>query len=483
MAKSYITKFAEYTKTCKNNLKNTLKTKGISVLENDTLDTLINKVADVTAPPVPTAITYGYTRDANLPDLDALFDADPLREANGGEYRSCAYLVCLMYPYSDTENQQNITVYGSTTCPCKIVFGKSDRELSVTSTSSYNFIVNEDEIYTLTDGRKVYILKIYTNYSKSNATYAYHMAISSITNLYYIESICDNTQKASLNSTSNYSCSNASYSRYERYVAPIHDNMYFTYLINAQCRGKIRIDGNFKTNLIQLYFFDTDVEINGDYIGDETVIHVGTDNQYTNDPIATRWGNTARRKLIIPSVSQQAANYGNMRLNIHCYSSSTSYLYKGIILSPDSILEIPDCYKSVSVSGASSSVNSGYGHYYCYTLPCATLHLPNTINTMYKAYSSPYTNGYDITFWCSNVRNLTLSPNAYGLNETALTLEAPYYMPLLTLESLANLITNLADRTGKTANTIKFNKFQKTLLTEEQLTTLQNKNWTVTFAL
>ena len=56
-------------------------------------------------------------------------------------------------------------------------------------------------------------------------------------------------------------------------------------------------------------------------------------------------------------------------------------------------------------------------------------------------------------------------------------------MPLLTLESIANLVTNLADRTGKTANTIKFNNFQKALLTEEQLTTLQNKNWTVTFAL
>ena len=196
MAKSYITKFTEYTKTCKDNLKNTLKTKGIAVLENDTLDTLINKVADVTPSPVPTAIPYGYTRDANLPDMDALFDADPLREANGGEYRSCAYLVCLMYPYSDTENQQNITVYGSTTYPCKIVFGKSDRELSVTSTSSYNFIVNEDEIYTLTDGRKVYILKIYTNYAKSSTSYTYIKAISSISNLYYIELICDNSSSS-----------------------------------------------------------------------------------------------------------------------------------------------------------------------------------------------------------------------------------------------------------------------------------------------
>lgn len=478
MAKSYITKFTEYTKTCKDNLKNTLKTKGITVLENDTLDTLINKVADVTPPPVPTAVPYGYTRDANLPDMDALFDADPLREVNGGEYRSCAYLVCLMYPYSDTENQQNITVYGAPDYPCKIVFGKSDRELSVTNTTSFNFIVNEDEIYTLTDGRKVYILKIYTNYSKSNASYTYHKAIGSISNLYYIELICDNTNTTAM-SNSSYTTSSSSYSMYERYVAPIHDNMYFTSLINGQCRGKIRIDGNFNTDKIQLYFFDTDVEINGDYIGASTVIHVGPDRNSYNDSNNSKWGNTARRKLVIPSVSQQAANYGNIGVSINCISTVYSAeLYNGIILSSDSILEIPDGYAWVSSGMSAEQTNNPTPKN---TLQCATLHLPNTISIQQN--STAYNLGRDITKWCPNVRNLTLSPNAYGLNETALTLEAPYYMPLLTLESIANLVTNLADRTGKTANTIKFNKFQKTLLTEEQLTTLQNKNWTVTFAL
>ena len=311
MAKSYITKFTEYTKTCKDNLKNTLKTKGIAVLENDTLDSLINKVADVTPPPAPTAIPYGYTRDANLPDLDALFDADPLREVNGGEYRACAYLVCLMYQYSDVANQQNITVQGSGAYPCKIVFGKSDRELSVTSTNSYNFTVNEDEIYTLTDGRKVYILKIYTNYSKSSTSYTYYKAFSSISNLYYMELICDNTQYTN-SVNSQHTTSNSHYSMYERYVAPIHDNMYFTTLVNGQCRGKIRIDGNFNTNSIQLYFFDTDVEINGDYIGTSSYISIGFSSAGTVKVSQSMGNRVARRKLIVPSVSQQATNYNNM---------------------------------------------------------------------------------------------------------------------------------------------------------------------------
>lgn len=465
MAKSYITKFTEYTKTCKDNLKNTLKTKGIAVLENDTLDTLINKVADVTPPPAPTAIPYGYTRDANLPDLDALFDADPLREVNGGEYRACAYLVCLMYPYSDVENQQNITVYGSTAYPCKIVFGKSDRELSVTNTNAYNFIVNEDEIYTLTDGRKVYILKIYTNYSKSNTYYSYYKAFNSISKLYYIELICDNANTTNGNSA--YTNSYSHYSMYERYVAPIHDNMYFTSLVNGQCRGKIRIDGNFNTNSIQLYFFDTDVEINGDYIGTSSNVNIGFSSQGSVNVSQSMGNRVARRKLIVPSVSQQATNYNNMGLTL--VTTTNDIGNYGLLFSTDGILIIPDGYNECHISQFGSC------------LQCSTLHLPNT----FKRYnsSSDMNMNSDITVNCPNVRNLTLSPNAYGLNEKALTLAAPYYMPLLTVESIANLVTNLADRTGKTANTIKFNKFQKTLLTEEQLTTLQNKNWTVTFAL
>lgn len=464
MAKSYITKFTEYTKTCKDNLKNALKTKGIAVLENDTLDTLINKVADVTPPPVPTAIPYGYTRDANLPDLDALFDADPLREVNGGEYRACAYLVCLMYPYSDVENQQNITVYGSGAYPCKIVFGKSDRELSVTNTNAYNFTVNEDEIYTLTDGRKVYILKIYTSFSKSNTSYSYYKAFNSISKLYYIELICDNTNTAG---SSQVTTSYSNYSMYERYVAPIHDNMYFTSLVNGQCRGKIRIDGNFNTHSIQLYFFDTDVEINGDYIGTSSYVNIGFSSSGSFNTSQSMGNRVARRKLIVPSVSQQATNYNNMGLTLVTTTNNVGNY--GLLFSTDGILIIPDGYAECHVSQFGAC------------LQCSTLHLPNTLKR-YNSSSDMSMNG-DITVNCPNVRNLTLSPNAYGLNEKALTLEAPYYMPLLTVESIANLVTNLADRTGKTANTIKFNKFQKTLLTEEQITTLQNKNWTVTFAL
>ena len=79
-----------------------------------------------------------------------------------------------------------------------------------------------------------------------------------------------------------------------------------------------------------------------------------------------------------------------------------------------------------------------------------------------------------------NLTDLTLSPNAFSQNTSAVTLYFDY-MVNLTNESIANLVTNLADRTGKTTNTIRLPIAIGNRMTDEQITTLQNKNWTVTF--
>ena len=79
-----------------------------------------------------------------------------------------------------------------------------------------------------------------------------------------------------------------------------------------------------------------------------------------------------------------------------------------------------------------------------------------------------------------NLTDLTLSPNAFSQNTSAVTLHFDY-MVNLTNESIANLVTNLADRTGKTTNTIRLPIAIGNRMTSEQITTLQNKNWTVTF--
>ena len=95
MAKSYITRFVEYVKDCKNQLKNNLITKGQEASDTETLDSLISKVTNINLDTSIPDSSLDYVRDPNLPDVDAMFDADPLRAINGGEYAYCRYLVCL----------------------------------------------------------------------------------------------------------------------------------------------------------------------------------------------------------------------------------------------------------------------------------------------------------------------------------------------------------------------------------------------------
>lgn len=469
MAKSYITKFTEYAKECKDKLKAQLKNKGLEVLENDTLDTLVNRVSNITPPPVPTAVEWGYTRDSALPDLDKEFDEDLLREVNGGEYRSCAYIVAFLYDYNSVENQQNIAVYGNSSYPCKMVFGKSGREISITTTS-YSFTVNEDEIYTLSDGGKVYVIKLYSDYARSGTSYSYYRAFSSISNLYYLELICDNTQSSPSSSSYatsyNYDYYNSiAYTKYLRFVAPIHDDMYFTSFDSPYVGigGTIRIDGDFNTSSLFIYNKDIEIILNGSYIGTSQLIAIGSVNTSSTSP---SYKIPIVRKIVAPSISQKATYYGKMKLII-CTQ-----------LTSDGILIIPEGYSSSSSSSSYASSSYYYSYYYNPIIAAATLHLPSSyiIKSIIEKDKRPL----EIT--CINVRNLTVDEGFGGANETALTLEAPYYMPLLTLESINNLVENLADRTDKEANTIKFNKYQQTLLTEEQLETLANKNWTVTFA-
>ena len=95
MAKSYITKFVEYVKDCKNQLKNNLITKGQEASDTETLDSLISKVTNINLDTTIPDSSLDYVRDPNLPNVDAMFDADPLRAVNGGGYAYCQYLVCL----------------------------------------------------------------------------------------------------------------------------------------------------------------------------------------------------------------------------------------------------------------------------------------------------------------------------------------------------------------------------------------------------
>jgi hypothetical protein len=423
MAKSYMTKFVEYVKTCKDNLKQNLIEKGSSANENDTLDSLVNKVATITPPPSPEEVSYKYVRDSALPNLDELFESDPLRKINGGDYDACAYVVMA----AQLDAKPTISTKATSENPSKIIFGKSGRELSATSTGNVNIKPNEDEIYELTDGRRVYLVKIYAN--PTDGSYG---AIASSTYTYPIEIIEDDRNN--------------------------------TWIANDNLLEYVR---QFATNRVVLTSFmplnkpKANVVAEG-FIGGST-LYFGEQTEYNCDLYATSQAINLQNsnvgypiyKAIIPSVAQNSPMYGNTYLytpELKCFANNSE-------------MYIPNAYTRVSDGTTNIQRN------------IFTLHIPNSISTFggntdwflgQSSYSFP------------SLRNLTISPNAFVLDATARTFYADK-MPMLTKQSLDNLVEGLGDRTGKSANTVRFTKYHKAMLTDEQISSLQSKNWTVTF--
>jgi hypothetical protein len=427
MAKSYMTKFVEYVKTCKDNLKQNLIDQGESASDNDTLDALVNRVANITPPPAPEELADRYVRDSVLPDLDEMFDNDPLRQINGGEYTACAYLVCLLYQYSSS-TQQTISLNASASAPAKLVFGKSGRELEATSTSQFGFSVNEDELYELADGSQVYILKVYSKPDLLNN----YGAIHNISNVYAIEVIEDDRKSASSPSYT--------YLRYWRYV-PTYRTSTNISLSNYYRLTHTVIEGDI--NSVNVYYGPMPLYINGNYNGSSSTIY----------PYAESSAYPAK-EIVVPAVSQNSAHYGDMMLDMSNFK----------VVQNNSSLYIPNSYQKICEGATGDSA-------------LTTIHIPNSVSD-YRDTKDWFIGSSSRSF--PNLRNLTISSGAFALDTSARTFYADK-MRLLTKQSLANLVEGLGDRTGMSANTIRFTKLHQTMLTDEQIATLQDKNWTVTF--
>jgi hypothetical protein len=423
MAKSYMTKFVEYVKTCKDNLKQNLIEKGSSANENDTLDSLVNKVATITPPPSPEEVSYKYVRDSALPNLDELFESDPLRKINGGDYDACAYVVMA----AQLDAKPTISTKATSENPSKIIFGKSGRELSATSTGNVDIKPNEDEIYELTDGRRVYLLKIYANPTGSN-----YGAIASASNAYPIEIIEDDR--------SNTWTIPETLLEYARHFAT--NRVVLTSLMPAnKPRANVVAEGFVGGSSL---YFGKQTEYNCDLYA--TSSSVSLQNSNANYPIY---------KAIIPSVAQNSPAYGTVTLvtgELKCFANNSE-------------MYIPNTY--IRIAEGTSAV---YRNIF-------TLHIPNSIST-YGSNTDWFLGQSSYGF--PSLRNLTISPNAFVLDATARTFYADK-MPMLTKQSLDNLVEGLGDRTGKSANTVRFTKWHKAMLTDEQISSLQSKNWTVTF--
>ena len=105
-----------------------------------------------------------------LPDFDEMFDNDPLRAVNGGEYLGCAYF--LMYVTKDnlvgfyfsdpdsTNDSVRIPYYNAH----KVIL--SDGQEFDKPTSQWTATVGENGIYTDSNGERYCLLKLYRNTPK-----------------------------------------------------------------------------------------------------------------------------------------------------------------------------------------------------------------------------------------------------------------------------------------------------------------------------
>lgn len=430
MAKSYITKFVEYVKNCKNQLKNTLITKGQEASDTETLDSLISKVTNINLDTTIPDSSLDYVRDPNLPDIDTMFDTDPLRAINGGEYAYCQYLVCL-FPTKGSHDIKFAPYWNISYCN-RIDFSDGTSYDSSNTPSSSNLktvTIGDSGIYTLENGAEVFIAKIYVDTSHTVSMYSCDFLN------YSYETITD-YKSVPVPYYNGYTY------KYLKYLRLMNTNG--TYVDMSADRAQsytsdcyLVIDGDCKPffNLNYNAYIFPNTKINGNLYNTNSIMYIGGNNT------SSGYVYPEYNYLKIPDITENSV--------IPSIQINRNHI-KGLYL--------PDWVKSISSDGTS------YAKF-------KKLHIGNGLATPTYFTSAKY---------FVNLTDLTLSPNAFSQNTSAVTLYFDY-MVNLTNESIANLVTNLADRTGKTTNTIRLPIAIGNRMTSEQITTLQNKNWTVTF--
>ena len=433
MAKSYITKFTEYVSEQQENLKSKLKDKGIIASPNATLGSLVANLDNIQE-------NFGankYERDPNFPDIDAMFDNDPLRVANGGQYKGCCYFIVQIDPNGKIvipANYNGYNVYYKA-IPIEYVFVGNNvvYEGETAGTSNIIYEVPEESIFTDKKGLSYCLVRYYCTEQGiipgKTGNYANYLWYP--TN--WVEGI-DDYQKAitaslQANTINDIIEIKKEYHNkdYLRHVFSLTTQTDLdsvapsTSCIYVKC---LRIDGLFEyytfiNPYTEKYIF------NGTFAG--TTLNFGSTNKDKKQIV---------QDLVLPYTENNVA--------VNLWSLVLTSLY------------IPDCPYTISAH-ADSLGNSSL-----YTLK--KIHYGNKLTTVLP--STPY-----------SLEELTLSNSAFGLNETAITLDLSYYA--FAKEMVLNIFECLADRTGMTANIIKLSPFSKAFLSDEEKAILTNKNWTL----
>ena len=417
MAESYVTKFTKYVAEQRNVLKSKLKAKGLSTDDNLSLGGLIAQLDGLQESYKP----YKYERDEAVPDIDEMFDNDPLRKVNGGEYAGCIYGLLEVDKngnvglyYSNSSNGQSVSRLAD-----KIVF--SDGAEYSTQSAVLLHKVGENGIYTTKSGQKLALVKFYKIDSVLPLQYTHLES--------YIEMIDDfynGWRWNNIQSITGYLAPNGNgvyvtkYYRWSPTHATTTNTSYFTFPDFLTRCDVVVLEGVTPNVSMQQNF-----KIGSTIIDRRELTTTSTSITYSLGPT-----NSA------PKLGYIQLPTSSVPMTLNLYSSAVTTI-------------IPDT-EITSYSGSLSHAEK--------------LHIGN------KILSSVSFSGYYL-------KDVTLSENAFGLNDTAITVT--FGNSTLTYESVLNIINNLADRTGKTANILKLQTIQKNMLSDEEKAILTNKNWTL----
>ena len=152
--------------------------------------------------------------------------------------------------------------------------------------------------------------------------------------------------------------------------------------------------------------------------------------------------------------------FGCSKLTLYISNKCKSF-FRAIRLGGDCAL------KEIEIVGDTSNVNH-YGAAFF-----SQFNLERIIGVL--DFSSATSSGSmnEIVGQCSKLQKITPKANTIKISISF------SYCPNLTDETIQAIINGLADLTGATAQTITFHKDVKAKLTDNQITTITNKNWTL----
>lgn len=460
MAESYVTKFTKYVSKQRDALEGKLKSKGIFTLNTDPLEGLIGKLDELQE---SFGLDTKYQRDENFPDFDEMFDNDPLRAVNGGEYKACAYILQQLSTTNTIEPYFQAISTSNNKRTCNGYYGEkviiSDgAEYVEQSGTSFKHTVAENGVYTDKNGFRFALVKIYATEPcvASNNVY-FRNGFREIIDDYFIG-------YGAMVVNSPYVTGNSQF-EYFRWVGsnvtPL--NMYDTsyWYVPPYFSGGVvtsdrqewvtsfkycRIDGIHR--FINLWTSWHTVP-NGEKMEVNGTLYPNTSADTT---VSCVFGNDASR-----------GNAAQFSIMDYFRTPNSSVPMRFVLSGKVRKLYCTDNVYELSMNYTSNSS--------LYAMPVSVLEELHLGSGLKAALATA-----DPLFY--NLKHVTVSDGAFGENESAITVSFARATKL-TRESVLNIFNGVADRTGKTANILKLSTFTKSLMTDEEKAILTNKNWTL----